>query len=233
MLRNLPEDIRYDSMESRLIKYTAQNIEGEIVEIIHGTALPVVDQMLRISDDYESRAFFLKLYGDLKRYLCEIAREDEKQELVEETKAIYDQAMHESENLFSTHPLRLATALNCSVFLAEVAHDLNTASDIAKASFEAALFDLQAIGEDKMHETLRVMQLLKDNVTLWGLDLQMVRNKQKAAGRIVDEQAGDDADRPTEIQQTKVGLSSAAKPNMVLAGGDIMPTGPRSQGDFL
>jgi hypothetical protein len=141
--------------------------------------------------------------------------------------------MHESENLFSTHPLRLATALNCSVFLAEVAHDLNTATDIAKASFEAALFDLQAIGEDKMHETLRVMQLLKDNVTLWGLDLQMVRNKQKVAGRIVDEQAGDEADRPTEIQQTKVGLSSATKPNMVLAGGDIMPTGPRSQGDFL
>lgn len=171
MLRNLPEDIRYDSMESRLIKFTAQNIEGEIVEIIQGTALPVVDQMLRISDDYESRAFFLKLYGDLKRYLCEIAREDEKKELVEETKAIYDQAMHESENLFSTHPLRLATALNCSVFLAEVAHDLNTASDIAKASFEAALFDLQAIGEDKIYETLRVMQLLKDNVTLWGLDL--------------------------------------------------------------
>ena len=53
----------------------------------------MVDQMLRISDDYEARAFFLKLYGDLKRYLCEIAREDEKKELVEETKAIYDQAV--------------------------------------------------------------------------------------------------------------------------------------------
>ena len=50
--------------------------------------------------------------------------------------------MHESENLFSTHPLRLATALNYSVFLAEIARDLNTATDIAKAAFEAALFDL-------------------------------------------------------------------------------------------
>ncbi len=50
--------------------------------------------------------------------------------------------MHESENLFSTHPLRLATALNNSVFLAEIAHDLETATEIAKAAFEAALFDL-------------------------------------------------------------------------------------------
>ena len=78
--------------------------------------------------------------------------------------------MHESENLFSTHPLRLATALNYSVFLAENVHDFNTAVEISKAAFEAALFDLQAIGEDKMKETLRVMQLIKDNYTLWGQD---------------------------------------------------------------
>ena len=109
--------------------------------------------------------------------------------------------MHESENLFSTHPLRLATALNFSVFLAEIAKDLNTATDIAKASFETALFDLQAIGEDKMKETLRVMQLIKDNYTLWGLDLKMIRNKQKKAGRIVEDLDGDDDDdRPTDIK---------------------------------
>lgn len=62
-----------------------------------------------------------------------------------------------------------------------------------------------------------------------------MRNKQKAAGRIVDELAGDEVDRPTDIQQmkAKAGQSSASKPNMVLAGGDIMPSGPRSQGDFL
>ena len=71
----------------------------------------------------------------------------------------------------------MACALNCSVFLADVAKDLNTATDIAKASFEAALFDLQAIGEDKMKETLRVMQLLKDNYTLWGLDIRAIRHK--------------------------------------------------------
>ena len=60
-----------------------------------------------------------------------------------------------------------------------------------------------------------------------------MRNKQKAAGRIVDEQVGDNDNRPTDIQQTKVGLASGNKPSMVLAGGDIMPSGPRGQGDFL
>ena len=90
MIRNLPEDIRYDSMEARLIKQTAQTIEEEIIDIIQQQALPIVDSMLRISDDYESRAFFLKMYGDMKRYLCEIARPKERQELIDETKAIYD-----------------------------------------------------------------------------------------------------------------------------------------------
>jgi hypothetical protein len=42
----------------------------------------------------------------------------------------------------------LATALNHSVFLAEIMLDIKTASEISKAAFEAALFDIQAIGED-------------------------------------------------------------------------------------
>jgi hypothetical protein len=38
--------------------------------------------------------------------------------------------------------LRLATSLNYSVFLAEIELDVQTAADIAKAAFEAALFDI-------------------------------------------------------------------------------------------
>lgn len=114
------------------------------------------------------------MQGDMKRYLIEIMRGEAKKEVIEETRLIYDNAMHESENLFSTHPLRLATALNHAVFLAEIVHDVQTAIEIAKASFEAALFDLQAIGEDKLEETLRVMQLLKDNYTLWDIDLKVI-----------------------------------------------------------
>jgi hypothetical protein len=38
--------------------------------------------------------------------------------------------------------------LNHSVFLAEIDLDINTASEISKAAFEAALFDIQAISED-------------------------------------------------------------------------------------
>jgi len=46
------------------------------------------------------------------------------------------------------------------VFLAEIDRnldDLRGAVIIAKSAFEAALFDLQALAEDKMDETLRAM----------------------------------------------------------------------------
>lgn len=181
-------------MEARLLKYMAETIEAEIINIIKTEALPVAEQMLRVSDSFESRTFFLKMIGDYKRYLIEVYRGDDKQELIAEARLSYELASHSSENLFSTHPLRLATALNHSVFLAEIELDVNTASEISKAAFEAALFDIQAIGEDQLKEALRAMQLLKDNHTLWQLDLKQIIKRKRAAGHYMDGQEHKDKD---------------------------------------
>ena len=59
-------------MEARLLKYMAEQIEAEIINIIKTEALPVAEQMLRVSETNESRTFFLKMIGDYKRYLIEV-----------------------------------------------------------------------------------------------------------------------------------------------------------------
>ena len=59
-------------MEARLLKYMAEQIEAEIINIIKTEALPVAEQMLRVSETSESRTFFLKMIGDYKRYLIEV-----------------------------------------------------------------------------------------------------------------------------------------------------------------
>ncbi len=125
-----------------MLKIMAQEIEAEIINIIKMEALPVAEQMLRVAESHESKTFFLKMVSDYKRYLIEIYQGDERKELIEDARKNYELASHSAENLFSTHPLRLATSLNYSVFLAEIDLDVQTAADIAKASFEAALFDI-------------------------------------------------------------------------------------------
>jgi broad-specificity NMP kinase len=59
-------------MEARLLKFMAEQIEAEIINIIKMEALPVAEQMLRVAETTESRTFFLKMIGDYKRYLIEV-----------------------------------------------------------------------------------------------------------------------------------------------------------------
>jgi hypothetical protein len=94
--------------------------------------------------------------------------------MIEEARSTYEMATSEVENLFSTHPIRLATALNYSVFLAEQLHQHALAIEVAKGAFDAALFDIQTISEDQIEEVLRAMQLLRDNYSLWELDRKAI-----------------------------------------------------------
>jgi hypothetical protein len=59
-------------MEARLLKYMAEQIEAEIINLVKTEALPVAEQMLRVAETNESRTFFLKMVGDYKRYLIEV-----------------------------------------------------------------------------------------------------------------------------------------------------------------
>ena len=73
-------------MEARLLKYMAEGIEAEIINIIKMEALPVAEQMLRISESFESRTFFLKMVGDYKRYLIEVYHGNDRKEVIEEAR---------------------------------------------------------------------------------------------------------------------------------------------------
>lgn len=61
-------------------------------------------------------------------------------------------------------------ALNYSVFIFDSLKDTSQAIELAKNAFDQALFDLESVEEERINETLRVMQLLKDNFTLWQVD---------------------------------------------------------------
>ncbi|KAL7199785.1 hypothetical protein ACSBR2_021979 [Camellia fascicularis] len=98
----------------------------------------------------DSKAFYLKMKGDYHRYLCDIANTE----------------------LAPTHPIRLGLALNFSVFYYEILNSPDRACSLAKQAFDEAIAELDTLGEDSYKDSTLIMQLLRDNLTLWTSDMQ-------------------------------------------------------------
>ena len=74
----------------------------------------------------------------------------------------------------STHPIRLGLALNYSVFYYEILSSPDIACDKAKKAFDNAITDLDDMEEDVYPDSASIMQLLRDNLTLWTTDLNEI-----------------------------------------------------------
>ena len=69
-----------------------------------------------------------------------------------------------------THPIRLGLALNFSVFYYEISSDHKKACELAKTAFDEAIAQLDTLNEDSYKDSTLIMQLLRDNLTLWTTD---------------------------------------------------------------
>lgn len=122
--------------------------------------------------DAESAVFYLKMKGDYYRYLAEVASSDaDKAAVVQQANDAYHSAVDVSkEYLKSTNPIRLGLALNYSVFHYEIQTDPGKACDLAKSAFDEAIAELDSLPEDSYKDSTLIMQLLRDNLTLWTSD---------------------------------------------------------------
>uniref|UniRef100_A0ABI7WXZ6 14-3-3 domain-containing protein n=1 Tax=Felis catus TaxID=9685 RepID=A0ABI7WXZ6_FELCA len=111
--------------------------------------------------------------GDYHRYLAEFATGNDRKEAAENSlvayKAASDIAMTE---LPPTHPIRLGLALNFSVFSYEILNSPDRACRLAKAAFDDAIAELDTLSEESYKDSTLIMQLLRDNLTLWTSDMQ-------------------------------------------------------------
>merc|ERR1711990_1006529 len=71
-----------------------------------------------------------------------------------------------------THPIRLGLALNYSVFYYEILNDPDQACNLAKHAFDDAIAELGTLSEESYKDSTLIMQLLRDNLTLWTSDKQ-------------------------------------------------------------
>lgn len=69
--------------------------------------------------------------------------------------------------LHSTHPIRLSLALNFSVFYYEILKNTDYACLLVKQAIDNAVIELDTLSEESYEDSVSIMQLLQDNLTLW------------------------------------------------------------------
>ncbi|CAO2629979.1 14-3-3 protein gamma [Lemmus lemmus] len=121
----------------------------------------------------DNKVFYLKMKGDYYRYLAEVATGEKRATVVESSEKAYSEA-HEisKEHMQPTHPIRLGLALNYSVFYYEIQNAPEQACHLAKTAFDDAIAELDTLNEDSYKDSTLIMQLLRDNLTLWTSDQQ-------------------------------------------------------------
>merc|ERR1712185_563538 len=125
---------------------------------------------IKKATDAESKVFYHKMKGDYFRYIAEFTGGDKKSAAADKAKLAYDDAMKAAADLAVTHPIRLGLALNFSVFHYEVLSNPDEACKMARTAFEDAIAELDNVSEDSYKDSTLIMQLLRDNLTLWTSD---------------------------------------------------------------
>merc|ERR1712050_27908 len=119
----------------------------------------------------ESKVFYQKMQADYYRYIAEFTDGDQKSKAAESAKQAYEEAQKVAEkDLAVTHPIRLGLALNFSVFQYEVLNKPDDACKMARTAFEDAIAELDNVDESSYKDSTLIMQLLRDNLTLWTSD---------------------------------------------------------------
>jgi len=112
----------------------------------------------------EAQTFYHKMVGDYERYKAELLGPAVKSDKASKA---YKKAMEIASPLPDTDSTKLGLALNYSVCLFEIAKNKNEAVRVAKDAFDNALKKLDELDDNDYKNSTLIMQLLRDNLTLW------------------------------------------------------------------
>ncbi|XP_068435891.1 14-3-3 protein zeta-like [Clinocottus analis] len=157
--------------KQQMVKEYRETVETELRDICN-CVLDLLDKhLIEKSITAESKVFYKKMKGDYHRYLAEVATGDLKDGAIGSSQKAYQDAFEISKaDMESTHPIRLGLALNFSVFYYEILNSPQKACELAKSAFDDAIAELDQLNEESYKDSTLIMQLLRDNLTLWTSD---------------------------------------------------------------
>ncbi|KAG2699048.1 hypothetical protein I3843_07G174400 [Carya illinoinensis] len=167
------EESRGNEDHVATIRDYRSKIESELSSICDGILKLLDSRLIPSASSGDSKVFYLKMKGDYHRYLAEFKTGTDRKEAAESTLTAYKSAQDiANAELAPTHPIRLGLALNFSVFHYEILNSPDRACNLAKQAFDEAIAELDTLGEESYKDSTLIMQLLRDNLTLWSSDMQ-------------------------------------------------------------
>merc|ERR1712203_346621 len=161
------EKTKGNEEQAKYAKEYCAKVEAELQKICD-TILGLLDgNLINKASTGESKVFYQKMKADYYRYIAEFTDGDAKSKAAECARVAYSDTQAVAEkDLAVTHPIRLG-ALNFSVFQYEVLNNPEEACKMARTAFEDAIAELDNVAEDSYKDSTLIMQLLRDNLTLW------------------------------------------------------------------
>ncbi|AMD22196.1 HGL144Cp [Eremothecium sinecaudum] len=156
----------------KLIRTYRSKIESELTKICDDILTVLDTHLIPSATTGESKVFYYKMKGDYHRYLAEFSAGDVREKATSSSLEAYKSASDiATTELPPTHPIRLGLALNFSVFYYEIQNSPDKACHLAKQAFDDAIAELDTLSEESYKDSTLIMQLLRDNLTLWTSDM--------------------------------------------------------------
>ena len=165
------EGAKGNEEQAKYAKEFCGKVEKELQDICDRILKLLDSDLIPKATTGESKVFFQKMKADYYGYIAEFSEDDKKAKAAESARLAYQEASTVAEkDLVVTDPLRLGLALNYSVFQYEVLSNPDEACEMARTAFEDAIAELDNVAEDSYKDCTLIMQLLRDNLTLWTSD---------------------------------------------------------------
>ncbi|XP_063720519.1 14-3-3 protein beta/alpha-A-like [Symsagittifera roscoffensis] len=189
------EERQVAGINSQVMKNYREQVEKEleelcveVLDLVENHLVPNAEKKLKEESQKDSSelvvslVFYLKMKGDYHRYSAEIKSDEsdpENNSSTQKAAEAYKQAAEHASKLNATHPVRLGLFLNYSVFQYEILKRPQDACELAKQAFDDAIAYLDNVGEDSYKDATLIMQLLRDNLTLWASEQSEETEKQE------------------------------------------------------
>ncbi|PKY38380.1 14-3-3 1 protein [Rhizophagus irregularis] len=175
------EESKGNETQVSFIKEYRSKIEEELTKICDDILEVLDNHLIPSAATGESKVFYHKMKGDYHRYLAEFATGDRRSQSADKSLDAYKAASEVAvTELAPTHPIRLGLALNFSVIYYEILNSPDKACHLAKQAFDDAIAELDTLSEESYKDSTLIMQLLRDNLTLWTSDMQEGTEKAEA-----------------------------------------------------
>jgi len=167
------EENKGNAKQVEMIQSYRKSVETELAETCTDILSLLTENLIPSSTSGESKVFYYKMKGDYHRYLAEFQTSEVRKASTEDALTAYKAASEIAvTELPPTHPIRLGLALNFSVFYYEILNSPDRACQLAKQAFDDAIAELDTLSEESYKDSTLIMQLLRDNLTLWTSDME-------------------------------------------------------------